>query len=92
MGSFVSKDGDLPDELSQDLMFETGFSKTQINRLYIRYQHLDTDNKGYLLTHDLLKLPEVRLTIYRRSQYYKSTLLHEYVLKRFSPPFLKECR
>ena len=30
------------------------------------------------------------LYTYRRSQYYTSTLLHKYVMKRFSPPFLKQ--
>ena len=31
--------------------------------------------------------PELKTSFYRRSQYYTSTLLHEYVVKLFSPPF-----
>jgi len=37
-----------------------GFSKTHIHRLYIRYQQLDKEKKGYLVTEDLLEIPQVK--------------------------------
>merc|ERR1712083_196548 len=59
MGNLVSKD-ELSDDLINLLIAQTGFNKTQIHRLYIRYQHLDKDKKGYLVTEDLLEIPQVK--------------------------------
>lgn len=60
MGSFLTKD-DLSEAFVADLMQETGFNKTQIHRLYIRFQHLDKDKKGYLVKDDLMNVPQVSL-------------------------------
>ena len=39
----------------------TGFNKTQIHRLFLRYEILDKDKKGYLVAEDLLEIPQVRI-------------------------------
>ena len=58
MGNFISKN-DLSKDFIQELMEETGFNQTQINRLYIRFQHLDKNKKGYLVKDDLSNVPQV---------------------------------
>ena len=59
MGAFFSRD-DLEENFVKYLMQDTGFTRTQIHRLYIRFQHLDKDKKGYLVEQDLLRIPRVR--------------------------------
>ena len=58
MGAIFSRD-DLETELVANLMEETGFTRTQIHRLYIRYQHLDKNKKGYLDEDDLHRIQRV---------------------------------
>ena len=60
MGNFISKN-DLSKDFIQELMEETGFNQTQINRLYIRFQHLDKNKKGYLVKDDLSNVPQVNI-------------------------------
>ena len=57
----MSKD-DLSDDFVNDLMQETGFNRSQIHKLYIRFQHLDKDKKGYLVREDLINVPQVSET------------------------------
>ena len=38
---------------------ETGFETRQVRRLFMRFNHLDRSNKGYLEKSDLLVLKEV---------------------------------
>merc|ERR1712198_77743 len=40
---------------------ETGFTVSQLTRLYERFEKLDLDNKGYLEREDLLSLPELNV-------------------------------
>lgn len=40
---------------------ETGFSPSQIKRLYNRFTSLDKDNTGYLSKQDLLRIPELHV-------------------------------
>ena len=56
----MSKD-DLSDDFVNDLMQETGFNRSQIHKLYIRFQHLDKDKKGYLVREDLINVPQVAI-------------------------------
>ena len=54
---------DLSDDFVHELINETGFTRKQINRLYIRFRHLDKDKKGYLVKEDLARVPAVRFSI-----------------------------
>ena len=60
MGNLVSQD-ELSDDLLNLLIAQTGFNKTQIHRLFLRYEILDKDKKGYLVAEDLLEIPQVRI-------------------------------
>jgi Ca2+-binding EF-hand superfamily protein len=55
---FSSKSGLTPEELSQ-LKVDTDLSKSNLRKLYSRFQHLDRGNKGYLDKSDLMTIPEV---------------------------------
>ena len=59
MGNIQATD-DLTPEFVNGLMKDTGFNKSQISRLYIRFQHLDKEKKGFLTKEDLVKIPQVR--------------------------------
>lgn len=59
MGNLVSQD-ELSDDLLNLLIAQTGFNKTQIHRLFLRYEILDKDKKGYLVAEDLLEIPQVK--------------------------------
>ncbi len=39
---------------------ETGFTKTQVRRLFSRFHHLDKEGKGFLTRDDLMLVTEVR--------------------------------
>ena len=52
MGSNNSRE--LKDEEIENLKEETGFSRTKLNQLFIRFQTLDKSSKGYLTKEDLL--------------------------------------
>ena len=54
---------DLSDDFVHELINETGFTRKQINRLYIRFRHLDKAKKGYLVKEDLAIVPAVRFSI-----------------------------
>ena len=54
---------DLSDDFVHELINETGFTRKQINRLYIRFRHLDKAKKGYLVKKDLAIVPAVRFSI-----------------------------
>lgn len=47
-----------PEEYRQ-LHEETGFTESQIRRLYSRFAHLDKRSKGYLFRQDLMLIPEL---------------------------------
>ena len=53
---------DLSDDFVHELINETGFTRKQINRLYIRFRHLDKAKKGYLVKEDLAIVPAVRFS------------------------------
>ena len=55
---------DLSDDFVHELINETGFTRKQINRLYIRFRHLDKAKKGYLVKEDLAIVPAVRFSSY----------------------------
>jgi Ca2+-binding EF-hand superfamily protein len=59
MGSIFSNEIGLSPEELEHLQTETGFSKSNIRRLYNRFQHLDKEKKGYLVRKDLMSIPEV---------------------------------
>jgi len=40
---------------------ETGFTPSQIERLYCRFSSLDKENKGYLSREDFLRIPELAI-------------------------------
>jgi Ca2+-binding EF-hand superfamily protein len=58
MGGLFSRDRLAP-ELMKQLKVDTGFSPSQIHRLHIRFQHLDTECKGYLTKQDLMHIQQV---------------------------------
>jgi len=51
----------LPEHTLMQISSETGFTKTQIESLWKRFQVLDTDCKGYLTREDFLNLPELAI-------------------------------
>ena len=60
MGSRGSKaDYDLSPEDFSLIQRETGFSKAQVRRLFLRFKHLDKGGKGFLVKGDLLRIKEV---------------------------------
>ena len=59
MGNFLHREDLSPDQYKV-LMKDTGFTRHQLHRLFLRYRHLDKRHKGYLKKIDLLVLPEVR--------------------------------
>jgi calcineurin B homologous protein 1 len=59
MGSTVSTL--LTKEDIQDIVVETGFSSSQIKRLYNRFTTLDKNNMGYLTRQDFLRIPELHV-------------------------------
>ena len=59
MGSVFSSELGLSPEELQHLQAETGFSKSNIRRLYNRFNHLDKEKKGYMIKKDMMTIPEV---------------------------------
>lgn len=51
----------LQDEEIKQISDETGFSPTQIEKLYSRFSHLDRSNCGALSKNDLLSIPELAI-------------------------------
>jgi len=49
-----------PEEIGE-IQKETGFSKSQIVRLYSRFTSLDRGNNGYLSREDFLRIPELAI-------------------------------
>jgi len=45
----------------EEIQKETGFSSSQIKRLYSRFSNLDKDNKAYLSHEDLRRIPELAI-------------------------------
>ena len=45
----------------QSIENETGFTSSQIKRLYNRFTSLDKDTTGYLTKQDLLRIPELHV-------------------------------
>merc|ERR1719323_1136817 len=55
MGAIFSHD-DLDPQHVLNLMNETGFNRTQLHRLYIRFNHLDKKKNGYLMEEDMHRI------------------------------------
>ncbi|XP_057299659.1 calcineurin B homologous protein 1-like [Hydractinia symbiolongicarpus] len=45
----------------EEIQKETGFSPSQIKRLYSRFSNLDKDNNAFLSRNDLLRIPELAI-------------------------------
>lgn len=51
----------LQKEEIDDIALETGFTPSQIKRLYNRFTNLDKDNTGYLSKSSLIRIPELHV-------------------------------
>ena len=63
MGSRWSKtEAGLSPSDTERLMGETGFAKSHVTMLHLRFRELDRGDKGYLEREDLLRLTQVGVT------------------------------
>ena len=55
----VKPDYQLSDEEYEMIKNETGFSRAQIKRLFLRFKYLDANKNGFLTRDELLNIKEV---------------------------------